>query len=108
MGDACFAVVAAWGIGGRVGEGPSPSGSVCGAAVSRGFFNCQQAYQLPENTGIPIGGEDHDLFYRLEIHYNNPNKEAGWHDSTLLALEKQSSKFWTRSCSVQAGPTAQD
>lgn len=108
MGDACFAVVAAWGIGGRVREGPPPSGSVCGAAVSRVFFNGQQAYQLPENTGIPIGGEDHDMFYRLEIHYNNPNKEAGWHDSALLAVEKESGRFWTRSCSVQAGQTAQD
>lgn len=95
MGDACFAVVAAWGIGGRVREGPPPSGSVCGAAVSRVFFNGQQAYQLPENTGIPIGGEDHDMFYRLEIHYNNPNKEAGWRDSALLALEKESGRFWT-------------
>ncbi|XP_029705011.1 DBH-like monooxygenase protein 2 homolog isoform X1 [Takifugu rubripes] len=61
MGDACFAVVAAWGIGGR-------------------------AYQLPENTGIPIGGEDHDVLYRLEIHYNNPNKEADRTDSSGLRL----------------------
>lgn len=107
MGDACFAVVAAWGIGGRVREGPSPNGSVCGAA-SRVFFHCQQAYQLPENTGIPIGGEDHEVFYRLEIHYNNPNKEAGWRHSAVLAFEKESSKFWTRPCSLQAGQTAQD
>lgn len=35
-----------------------------------------QVLTLPENAGIPIGGEG-SSFYRLEIHYNNPNLEAG-------------------------------
>lgn len=40
------------------------------------------AFQLPENTGIPIGGQDDDEFYKLEIHYNNTVQEA---DNILLA-----------------------
>uniref|UniRef100_A0A3Q1I9J3 DOMON domain-containing protein n=1 Tax=Anabas testudineus TaxID=64144 RepID=A0A3Q1I9J3_ANATE len=60
MGDFCFSVVAAWGVGGEV-------------------------LTLPENAGIPIGGEG-SSFYRLEIHYNNPNLEAGRKDSSGLRL----------------------
>lgn len=36
-----------------------------------------QVFELPENAGIPVGGEDSDIFYRLEILYNNPNQETG-------------------------------
>ncbi|XP_070705986.1 DBH-like monooxygenase protein 2 homolog [Pempheris klunzingeri] len=61
IGDACFGVVAAWAVGGRV-------------------------FELPENVGIPVGGEDSDTFYRLEIHYNNPRSEAGRIDSSGLKL----------------------
>ncbi|XP_076612797.1 DBH-like monooxygenase protein 2 homolog [Chaetodon auriga] len=61
IGDACFTVVAAWGVGGAV-------------------------FELPENAGIPVGGEDSDTFYRLEIHYNNPNMETGRTDSSGLRL----------------------
>uniref|UniRef100_H3DG29 Monooxygenase, DBH-like 1, like n=1 Tax=Tetraodon nigroviridis TaxID=99883 RepID=H3DG29_TETNG len=57
--DACHDVVAAWGTGG----GP---------------------FGFPDNMGIPIGGEGWDVFYRLEIHYNNPNQEAGRTDSSGL------------------------
>lgn len=35
-----------------------------------------QVMTLPENAGIPIGGGG-SAFYRLEIHYNNHNLEAG-------------------------------
>ncbi|XP_041814122.1 DBH-like monooxygenase protein 2 homolog isoform X2 [Chelmon rostratus] len=61
IGDACFRVVAAWGVGGGV-------------------------FELPENAGIPVGGEDSDTLYRLEIHYNNPNRETGRTDSSGLRL----------------------
>ncbi|XP_043962058.1 DBH-like monooxygenase protein 2 homolog [Gambusia affinis] len=61
IGDACFGVVASWAIGGR-------------------------AYELPENTGIPIGGTQSDTHYRLEIHYNNPQKKEGIIDSSGLRL----------------------
>ncbi|MEQ2208431.1 hypothetical protein XENOCAPTIV_030165, partial [Xenoophorus captivus] len=60
-GDACFGVVASWAVGGG-------------------------AYELPENTGIPIGGVGNDTFYRLEIHYNNPQKKEGIKDSSGLRL----------------------
>ncbi|MEQ2309834.1 hypothetical protein AMECASPLE_002582, partial [Ameca splendens] len=60
-GDACFGVVASWAVGGA-------------------------AYELPENTGIPIGGVGNDTFYRLEIHYNNPQKKEGIKDSSGLRL----------------------
>ncbi|GAA6234297.1 DBH-like monooxygenase protein 2 homolog [Lates japonicus] len=61
VGDACFWVVASWAVGGGV-------------------------FELPENAGIPIGGEDSNIFYRLEVHYNNPNMEAGRIDSSGLRL----------------------
>ncbi|KAM6915130.1 DBH-like monooxygenase protein 2 homolog [Xenentodon cancila] len=61
IGDACFGAVASWGVGGGV-------------------------FELPENGGIPVGGEDSDTFYRLEIHYNNPQKKAGISDSSGLRL----------------------
>ncbi|XP_014904217.1 DBH-like monooxygenase protein 2 homolog [Poecilia latipinna] len=61
MGDTCFGVVASWAVGGT-------------------------AYELPENTGIPIGGTDSDTYYRLEIHYNNPQKKEGIIDSSGLRL----------------------
>ncbi|XP_068433572.1 DBH-like monooxygenase protein 2 homolog [Clinocottus analis] len=61
IGDACFSVVAAWGVGGR-------------------------GYELPENVGIPVGGADSDTYYRLEIHYNNPNNLTGMTDSSGLRL----------------------
>ncbi|KAM9703441.1 DBH-like monooxygenase protein 2 homolog isoform 2-T2 [Menidia menidia] len=61
MGKACFAVMASWGVGGGV-------------------------YDLPENAGIPIGGVHSDTFYRLEIHYNNPQKKRDITDSSGLRL----------------------
>ncbi|XP_031583371.2 DBH-like monooxygenase protein 2 homolog isoform X1 [Oreochromis aureus] len=61
IGDSCFGVVASWGVGGGV-------------------------YKLPENVGIPIGGENSDALYRLEIHYNNPERKEGIKDSSGLRL----------------------
>uniref|UniRef100_A0A3B4FNQ8 Monooxygenase DBH like 1 n=1 Tax=Pundamilia nyererei TaxID=303518 RepID=A0A3B4FNQ8_9CICH len=61
IGDSCFGIVASWGVGGGV-------------------------YELPENVGIPIGGEKSDAFYRLEIHYNNPERKEGIKDSSGLRL----------------------
>uniref|UniRef100_A0A3Q1EF73 Monooxygenase, DBH-like 1, like n=1 Tax=Acanthochromis polyacanthus TaxID=80966 RepID=A0A3Q1EF73_9TELE len=45
-----------------------------------------QVFEFPENVGIPIGGEDNDTFYRLEIHYSNPEIKAGKYDSSGLRL----------------------
>ncbi|XP_060907402.1 DBH-like monooxygenase protein 2 homolog [Labrus mixtus] len=61
IGDACFHTVASWAVGGGV-------------------------FALPENVGLPIGGEESDVFYRLEIHYNNPNGVKGRTDSSGLKL----------------------
>ncbi|XP_041716334.1 DBH-like monooxygenase protein 2 homolog isoform X1 [Coregonus clupeaformis] len=60
-GEDCIRVVSAWGVGGG-------------------------AFELPEKAGIPIGGQNNDEFYRLEIHYNNPAQEAGRRDSSGLRL----------------------
>ncbi|XP_045074430.1 DBH-like monooxygenase protein 2 homolog [Coregonus clupeaformis] len=60
-GADCFKLVAAWGVGGL-------------------------AFELPGNAGIPIGGQDYEEFYRLEIHYNNPAQEAGRRDSSGMRL----------------------
>lgn len=75
LGDACHDVVAAWGPGGGVREGPPPSGSIGGVVMY--CLSPFQAFGFPDNMGIPIGGEGRDVFYRLEVHYNNPKDEAG-------------------------------
>ncbi|KAK9956806.1 hypothetical protein ABG768_014516 [Culter alburnus] len=41
-------------------------------------------FELPEMAGLPIGGNVGDVFYRLEVHYNNPNKSAGRVDNSGL------------------------
>uniref|UniRef100_A0A3B5BBC6 Monooxygenase DBH like 1 n=1 Tax=Stegastes partitus TaxID=144197 RepID=A0A3B5BBC6_9TELE len=61
VGDTCFHVLASWGIGGAV-------------------------FEFPENVGIPVGGDNNNPFYRLEIHYNNPESKAGKYDSSGLRL----------------------
>uniref|UniRef100_A0A8C1YXB8 Monooxygenase, DBH-like 1, like n=1 Tax=Cyprinus carpio TaxID=7962 RepID=A0A8C1YXB8_CYPCA len=55
----CMEVVAVWGVGGG-------------------------AFEFPEVAGLPIGGNVGDFFYRLEVHYNNPNKSAGRVDNSGL------------------------
>ncbi|XP_056620191.1 DBH-like monooxygenase protein 2 homolog isoform X2 [Triplophysa dalaica] len=57
--EQCMEVVAVWGIGGG-------------------------AFELPEVAGLPIGGNDGDVLYRLEVHYNNPNKNTGRVDHSGL------------------------
>ena len=34
-------------------------------------------FEVPENVGIPIGGDEGDCMYRLEIHFNNPTLTEG-------------------------------
>ncbi|XP_067239299.1 DBH-like monooxygenase protein 2 homolog [Chanodichthys erythropterus] len=58
-GEECMETVAVWGVGGG-------------------------AFELPEMAGLPIGGNVVDFFYRLEVHYNNPNKNAGRVDNSGL------------------------
>ncbi|XP_067274110.1 DBH-like monooxygenase protein 2 homolog [Pseudorasbora parva] len=58
-GEECMETVAVWGVGGG-------------------------AFELPEMAGLPIGGNVGDFFYRLEMHYNNPNKSAGRVDNSGL------------------------
>ncbi|XP_048063469.1 DBH-like monooxygenase protein 2 homolog [Megalobrama amblycephala] len=58
-GEECMETVAVWGVGG--GD-----------------------FELPEMAGLPIGGNVGDFFYRLEVHYNNPNKSAGRVDNSGL------------------------
>ncbi|XP_026175237.1 DBH-like monooxygenase protein 2 homolog isoform X2 [Mastacembelus armatus] len=61
IGDVCFGVVAVWGVGGGV-------------------------FDLPEHAGLPVGGEPTPVFYRLEVHYNNPSLQTGRTDSSGLRL----------------------
>ncbi|TRY86917.1 hypothetical protein DNTS_002195 [Danionella cerebrum] len=42
------------------------------------------AFEFPEVAGLPIGGNTGDFFYRLEVHYNNPNITAGRVDNSGL------------------------
>ncbi|XP_026104691.1 DBH-like monooxygenase protein 2 homolog isoform X2 [Carassius auratus] len=55
----CMETVAVWGIGGG-------------------------AFEFPEVAGLPIGGNVGDFFYRLEVHFNNPNKSSGRVDNSGL------------------------
>ncbi|KAI4879957.1 hypothetical protein NFI96_018374 [Prochilodus magdalenae] len=55
----CFQIVAAWGVGGG-------------------------AFELPEAAGIPVGGDEGDTLYRLEVHYNNQNEMSGRVDNSGL------------------------
>ncbi|XP_052390510.1 DBH-like monooxygenase protein 2 homolog isoform X1 [Carassius gibelio] len=55
----CMETVAVWGVGG--GD-----------------------FEFPEVAGLPIGGNVGDFLYRLEVHYNNPNKSAGRVDNSGL------------------------
>uniref|UniRef100_UPI0037E82EA7 DBH-like monooxygenase protein 2 homolog n=1 Tax=Semicossyphus pulcher TaxID=241346 RepID=UPI0037E82EA7 len=61
IGDSCFDTMASWAVGGGV-------------------------FVLPDKVGIPIGAEETETLYRLEIHYNNPNGDAGRTDSSGLKL----------------------
>uniref|UniRef100_A0A671NDQ8 Monooxygenase, DBH-like 1, like n=1 Tax=Sinocyclocheilus anshuiensis TaxID=1608454 RepID=A0A671NDQ8_9TELE len=54
MDTKCIEAVAVWGVGGGV------------------------------MAGLPIGGNVGDFFYRLEVHYNNPNKSGGRVDNSGL------------------------
>nr|XP_061842955.1 DBH-like monooxygenase protein 2 homolog isoform X1 [Nerophis lumbriciformis] len=60
-GHSCTAVMAGWAVGGGV-------------------------FELPENTGIPVGGADNSAFFMLQIHYNNAYNESGRTDSSGLRL----------------------
>ncbi|XP_026146155.1 DBH-like monooxygenase protein 2 homolog [Carassius auratus] len=55
----CIEAVAVWGMGGG-------------------------AFEFPEVAGLPIGGKVEDFFYKLEVHYNNPQKTAGRVDNSGL------------------------
>lgn len=44
------------------------------------FYVSFKAFELPEVAGLPIGGNVSKYFYRLEVHYNNPNNTAGTSD----------------------------
>ncbi|XP_043075759.1 DBH-like monooxygenase protein 2 homolog [Puntigrus tetrazona] len=57
--EECMEAVAVWGVGG--GD-----------------------FEFPEVAGLPVGGNVGEFLYRLEVHYNNPNKSAGRVDSSGL------------------------
>ncbi|KAK3516685.1 hypothetical protein QTP70_022190 [Hemibagrus guttatus] len=57
----CFQVIAVWGVGGEASE-------------------------FPEAAGLPVGEDENGTLYRLEVHYNNPNKIAGVVDNSGLRL----------------------
>lgn len=40
------------------------------------------AFYYPEETGLPIGGNDFNPYVMLEVHYNNPELQAGKIDSS--------------------------
>ncbi|XP_066533801.1 DBH-like monooxygenase protein 2 homolog [Hoplias malabaricus] len=57
----CIQIVAAWGVGGG-------------------------AFELPEIAGIPVGGKEMNVLYRLEMHYNNQNQASGRVDNSGLRI----------------------
>lgn len=94
VGDACYSVVAGWGPGGGVRQRQffnrhwGDVAMFCSLCVMCIIVDAiaywmsiltldLQVYQLPENVGIPVGGENSNTYYRLEIHYNNEKIETG-------------------------------
>ncbi|XP_062387512.1 DBH-like monooxygenase protein 2 homolog isoform X2 [Sardina pilchardus] len=75
---ACFQIMAAWGVGG--GD-----------------------FEVPEHVGIPIGGDEGDCMYRLEIHYNNPMMIEGRVDNSGLRLHYTSQLRKHDAGTLQAG-----
>ncbi|KAL2101939.1 hypothetical protein ACEWY4_003700 [Coilia grayii] len=59
--NVCYQIIAAWGVG--AGD-----------------------FEVPELVGFPIGGDEGDYLYRLEMHYNNPTLLAGRVDNSGLRL----------------------
>ncbi|KAK2864314.1 hypothetical protein Q7C36_003468 [Tachysurus vachellii] len=57
----CSQAIAVWGVGGGASE-------------------------FPEAAGLPVDKDGNGTFYRLEVHYNNPNKIAGVVDNSGLRL----------------------
>ncbi|KAJ8410221.1 hypothetical protein AAFF_G00202020 [Aldrovandia affinis] len=57
----CLTVMAAWAMGG-------------------------EEIHFPEVAGLPIGGDNGTSYFRLEIHYNNPENIAGLTDDSGLRL----------------------
>nr|XP_055042461.1 DBH-like monooxygenase protein 2 homolog [Misgurnus anguillicaudatus] len=59
--EECMEGVALWGVGGG-------------------------AFEFPAVAGLPIGGNNAESFYRLEVHYNNQNNTEGRVDNSGLRL----------------------
>jgi dopamine beta-monooxygenase len=44
-------------------------------------------FSYPKEAGLPFGGPDYNPYFRLEIHYNNPNEVAGVVDSSGMRIK---------------------
>lgn len=119
LGDTCHDVVAAWGTGGSVREGPPPTGSVGGIVILSAVFPLIRRSDFRTTWVFPPEERAGTCF-------------IGWKSTTIIKMMKQvsaaimdydllrsmsvrircspvcSSEFWSRSCSVQAGRIAQD
>lgn len=40
------------------------------------------AFVYPKEAGLPIGGDNFNPYVMLEVHYNNPELESGFIDSS--------------------------
>uniref|UniRef100_A0A3P8WZ46 Monooxygenase, DBH-like 1, like n=1 Tax=Cynoglossus semilaevis TaxID=244447 RepID=A0A3P8WZ46_CYNSE len=56
----------------------------CPSFVNTTYDN--MCYVFMFNAGIPFGDDDRDIYFKLEIHYNNPHLETGRTDSSGLKL----------------------
>ena len=61
--------IAAWAVGGNVSIK-----LICGCVL---IVSMLQDFVYPQDVAYPIGGRGNPQYVILEIHYDNPNKDAG-------------------------------
>ncbi|XP_028665309.2 DBH-like monooxygenase protein 2 homolog [Erpetoichthys calabaricus] len=61
------------------------------SAVSYSYINltATNAFEFPANVGISVGTSQDPLYFRLEMHYNNPLATSGMRNCFLATVEKQ-------------------
>lgn len=76
LGDACHDVVAAWGTGGGVREGPPPSGAVAVIVISRAVFPLIRPSSFRTTWVFPSEARTGTCF-------------IGWKSTTIIQILKQ-------------------
>lgn len=66
-----------------------PEGKVCSKVISLWAMGAS-TFTYPSEAGLPVGGDDYNPYIRLEVHYNNPDLQAGVKDSSGMRIKVSS------------------